>query len=62
MHRRGRGPAPGAGFFRLAGIYQQRFAASRGPDRRSPITVSDLQFTSAYRVPFQFSRHCVRST
>lgn len=45
-----------AGFFRLAGIYQQRFAASAALTAEAQEAVSDLQFTSAYRVPFQYSR------
>ncbi|WP_374475366.1 aminotransferase class III-fold pyridoxal phosphate-dependent enzyme [Zoogloea sp.] len=44
------------GFFRLAGIYQQRFAASAALTAEAQEAVSDLQFTSAYRVPFQYSR------
>jgi glutamate-1-semialdehyde 2,1-aminomutase len=44
------------GFFRLAGLYQQRFAKGRQMTLQAATRISDLQFTEAYRVPFQFSR------
>src|ERR1700675_3898650 len=44
------------GFFRLAGIYQDRFARSREMTLQASEKISDLQFTEAYRVPFQYSR------
>src|SRR5215469_9822957 len=44
------------GFFRLAGLYQQRFARSRQATAQALEQISDLQFTQAYRVPFQYSR------
>jgi len=44
------------GFFRLAGIYQERFAQSRQMTAQAALHISDLQFTEAYRVPFQYSR------
>jgi glutamate-1-semialdehyde 2,1-aminomutase len=44
------------GFFRLAGIYQERFARSRQMTAQAATQISDLQFTEAYRVPFQYSR------
>src|ERR1700678_763227 len=44
------------GFFRLAGIYQDRFAKSRQMTAQAATHVSDLQFTETYRVPFQYSR------
>lgn len=44
------------GFFGLATIYQQRFAESAALTAETQDVVSDLQFTSAYRVPFQYSR------
>src|ERR1035437_9902421 len=44
------------GFFRLARLYQQRFARSRQLTLRVSEKISDLQFTEAYRVPFQYSR------
>lgn len=43
------------GFQRLAALYASRFAASRALTARVAEGVSDLQFTSSYRVPFQFS-------
>src|SRR6202163_42622 len=44
------------GFFRLAGIYQDRFAKNRQMTAQAATHISDLQFTEAYRVPFQYSR------
>jgi glutamate-1-semialdehyde 2,1-aminomutase len=44
------------GFFRLAAVYQQRFANSRQMTAEAASRISDLQFTQAYRVPFQYSR------
>src|SRR5438034_6315040 len=44
------------GFFRLAGLYQQRFAQTRRLTSEAAEGISDLQFTQAYRVPFQYSR------
>ena len=44
------------GFFRLAALYQQRFARSRQATAQALDQISDLQFTQAYRVPFQYSR------
>jgi len=43
-------------FFRLAGFYQDRFARSRQMTQEAAKRISDLQFTEAYRVPFQYSR------
>jgi glutamate-1-semialdehyde 2,1-aminomutase len=43
-------------FFRLAGLYQERFAKGREKTRQAAAQISDLQFTAAYRVPFQFTR------
>ena len=55
--------APGAiaaqrqdGFFRLARLYQQRYAKGRAMTSEAAERISDLQFTRAYRVPFQYSR------
>ena len=45
-----------AGFMRLAEIYQKRYAETREADPRGGVGISDLQFTAAYRVPFQYSR------
>jgi glutamate-1-semialdehyde 2,1-aminomutase len=44
------------GFFRLAGLYQQRYARGRQLTLQASTRISDLQFTEVYRVPFQYSR------
>jgi glutamate-1-semialdehyde 2,1-aminomutase len=44
------------GFFRLASLYEERFARSRQMTSEAAGQISDLQFTQAYRVPFQYSR------
>jgi glutamate-1-semialdehyde 2,1-aminomutase len=44
------------GFFRLARLYQERFAKGRQMTSQASAQISDLQFTEAYRVPFQYSR------
>src|SRR6266576_3470092 len=44
------------GFFRLARLYQDRFAKGRQMTLQASEKISDLQFTEAYRVPFQYSR------
>ena len=46
-----------AGFTGLAALYQERFANSAALTAEAGETISDLQFTSRYRVPFQFSRY-----
>jgi glutamate-1-semialdehyde 2,1-aminomutase len=43
-------------FFRLGGVFEQRFARSRQMTSEAAGQISDLQFTQAYRVPFQYSR------
>jgi glutamate-1-semialdehyde 2,1-aminomutase len=43
-------------FQRLAALYAQRFAKTVQQTRAVQDEISDLQFTSRYRVPFQFSR------
>jgi glutamate-1-semialdehyde 2,1-aminomutase len=43
-------------FFRLAALYQERFARSKKATAEAATQISDLQFTQAYRVPFQYSR------
>ena len=43
-------------FMRLSSIYQQRFAQTRAQTADAADGISDLQFVSAYRVPFQYSR------
>jgi glutamate-1-semialdehyde 2,1-aminomutase len=45
------------GFMRLAELYRGRYARSARLTAEIAESVSDLQFTSAYRVPFQFSRY-----
>jgi glutamate-1-semialdehyde 2,1-aminomutase len=45
-----------AAFMRLAELYRTRFAETARLTAETADGVSDLQFTSAYRVPFQFSR------
>jgi glutamate-1-semialdehyde 2,1-aminomutase len=44
------------GFFRLASFYKERFVRSRQMTSEAAGQISDLQFTQAYRVPFQYSR------
>jgi glutamate-1-semialdehyde 2,1-aminomutase len=45
-----------AGFEALAALYRGRFAKSAAMTKEAAQGLSDLQFTGAYRVPFQFSR------
>jgi glutamate-1-semialdehyde 2,1-aminomutase len=45
-----------AGFDRLATLFAERFPKSRALTAETRVGLSDLQFTGAYRVPFQFSR------
>ena len=45
-----------AGFMRLAKLYDERFVETRRLTEETAEGLSDLQFTAAYRVPFQFSR------
>ncbi len=45
-----------AGFMRLAELYRQRFPETVALTRQVEGGLSDLQFTSNYRVPFQYSR------
>jgi glutamate-1-semialdehyde 2,1-aminomutase len=44
------------GFMRLAKLYRERFAETRRLTAQARESISDLQFTDAYRVPFQYSR------
>jgi glutamate-1-semialdehyde 2,1-aminomutase len=44
------------GFFRLAAQFHERFAKGRQQTAEAAGQISDLQFTQAYRVPFQYSR------
>jgi glutamate-1-semialdehyde 2,1-aminomutase len=45
-----------AGFMRLAATFAERFAVTAARTAELAESISDLQFTSRYRVPFQFSR------
>jgi glutamate-1-semialdehyde 2,1-aminomutase len=45
-----------AGFTRLCEVFAMRFARSAGLTAQVAQSVSDMQFTARYRVPFQFSR------
>ncbi len=45
-----------AGFMRLSTLYRTRFAKTTALTADAASSIPDLQFTSAYRVPFQFSR------
>ncbi len=45
------------GFARLSGLYRERYARTVALTAQTREGLSDLQFTSAYRVPFQFSRY-----
>jgi glutamate-1-semialdehyde 2,1-aminomutase len=49
-----------AGFARLSALYRERFPRSVALTEEAKPALSDLQFTSAYRVPFQFSEHVRR--
>ena len=44
-----------AGFERLAALYAQRFPISAATTSQAREALSDLQFTGAYRVPYQYS-------
>src|SRR6478736_2115217 len=43
-------------FFRLARLYEERFAKGRKMTTEAAARISDLQFTESYRVPFPYSR------
>ena len=43
-------------FFALAKLYAERYAEGRQMTAEAVTHISDLQFTRAYRVPFQFSK------
>jgi glutamate-1-semialdehyde 2,1-aminomutase len=45
-----------AGFARLSALYTSRFAETIGRTAEAADSISDLQFTDAYRVPFQYRR------
>jgi glutamate-1-semialdehyde 2,1-aminomutase len=46
-----------AAFMRLAQLYRERYPKSAAMTAQAAGGISDLQFTAAYRVPFQFSRY-----
>jgi glutamate-1-semialdehyde 2,1-aminomutase len=46
-----------AGFARLTELYRQRYARTTALTAEAREGISDLQFTNAYRVPFQYSRY-----
>src|ERR1700758_3163357 len=46
-----------ADFSRLEDLYRKRYASTLRLTAEATELISDLQFTEAYRVPFQFSRH-----
>jgi glutamate-1-semialdehyde 2,1-aminomutase len=46
-----------AGFARLCALYEERFSKTLKLTAEAREGISDLQFTSAYRVPFQYSRY-----
>ena len=45
------------GFLRLASVHRERFPRTSALTAEVRNGASDLQFTAAYRVPFQYSRH-----
>jgi len=45
-----------AGFMQLSALYKTRFAKTAALTAEAAESISDLQFTAAYRLPFQFSR------
>jgi glutamate-1-semialdehyde 2,1-aminomutase len=49
-----------AGFERLSALYKTRFAETIRRTEEAAGSISDLQFTDAYRVPFQYSRYVRR--
>ena len=46
-----------AGFARLSTLYNTRFAETIRRTAEAAESISDLQFTDAYRVPFQYNRY-----
>jgi glutamate-1-semialdehyde 2,1-aminomutase len=49
------------GFMRLAALYRERFPNTARLTAEVDGSISDLQFTAAYRVPFQYSRFVRRN-
>jgi glutamate-1-semialdehyde 2,1-aminomutase len=48
------------GFFRLTALYDERFRETSRLTAEVASRISDVQFTDAYRVPFQYSRYVRR--
>ena len=48
------------GFERLSDLYRSRFAETIRKTNEAAESISDLQFTNAYRVPFQYRRYVSR--
>jgi len=48
------------GFERLTGLYRTRFAETIRKTAQAAESISDLRFTDAYRVPFQYRRYVSR--
>jgi glutamate-1-semialdehyde 2,1-aminomutase len=48
------------GFMRLAALYDERFRETNRLTAEVATRISDVQFTDAYRVPFQYSRYVRR--
>jgi glutamate-1-semialdehyde 2,1-aminomutase len=46
-----------AGLMRLSALYRERFPKTLELTEEAEDDISDLQFTAAYRVPFQYSRY-----
>ena len=51
-----------AGFERLSALYKTRFAETISRTAEASEAISDLQFTDAYRVPFQYQPHGARAS
>ena len=49
-----------ADFARLTELYRERYARTLRMTAEATELISDLQFTEAYRIPFQFSRYVRR--
>ena len=49
-----------AGFMRLCALYRERYTKTAALTDAVRDGISDVQFTDAYRVPFQFSRFVSR--
>src|SRR5262245_22968231 len=49
-----------AGFARLSSSFNEKFSKTLALTAQTKESLSDLQFTAAYRVPFQYSRYVRR--